>query len=143
MHVTIASRRLELENGDITLQCVDAIVNAANAQLAGGGGVDGAIHRRGGPAILAETARRYPAGCPTGSAVISGAGQLAAQYVNEMLGDEYQYLVAGILNANPVNMTAKVPDTFKRQTNLFRPDWAYIAEHRAAWTERWAREISG
>ena len=40
-------------------------------------------------------------------------------------------------------MTAKVPDTFKRQTNLFRPDWAYIAENRAAWTERWAREISG
>ena len=82
---------------------------------------------------------------PNGIALVKDGPnpELAAQYVNEMLGDEYQYMVAGILNANPVNMTAKVPDTFKRQTNLFRPDWAYIAENRAAWTERWAREISG
>jgi putative spermidine/putrescine transport system substrate-binding protein len=82
---------------------------------------------------------------PNGIALVKDGPnpELAAQYVNEMLGDEYQYMVAGVLNANPVNMTAKVPDTFKRQTNLFRPDWAYIAEHRAAWTERWAREISG
>ena len=82
---------------------------------------------------------------PNGIALVKDGPnpELAAQYVNTMLGDEYQSLVAGILNANPVNLTASVPATFKRQTNLFRPDWAYIAEHRAAWTERWAREISG
>ncbi len=77
---------LELVEGDITAQAVDAIVNAANAQLAGGGGVDGAIHRRGGSAIMQETARRYPRGCPTGSAVISGAGLLAAKYVIHAVG---------------------------------------------------------
>jgi putative spermidine/putrescine transport system substrate-binding protein len=82
---------------------------------------------------------------PNGIALVKDgpSPELAAQYINAMLGDEYQSLVAGILNANPVNLTANVPATFKRQTNLFRPDWAYIAEHRAAWTERWAREISG
>jgi O-acetyl-ADP-ribose deacetylase (regulator of RNase III) len=57
--------------------------------LAGGGGVDGAIHRRGGPEIMADTARRYPDGCPTGSAVISGAGQLAAQYVIHAVGPRW------------------------------------------------------
>ena len=58
---------IELVQGDITRQEVDAIVNAANSRLAGGGGVDGAIHRRGGPAIMQETLERYPDGCPTGS----------------------------------------------------------------------------
>jgi len=77
---------LELHQGDITQQDVDAIVNAANSQLAGGGGVDGAIHRRGGPAIMEETDRRYPDGCPTGSAVISGAGALPARYVIHAVG---------------------------------------------------------
>ena len=77
---------IELAQGDITDQAVDAIVNAANSELAGGGGVDGAIHRRGGPAIMQETDRLYPRGCPTGSAVISGAGQLAAKYVIHAVG---------------------------------------------------------
>jgi O-acetyl-ADP-ribose deacetylase (regulator of RNase III) len=65
---------------------VDAIVNAANSQLADGGGVDGAIHRLGGPAIMRETQSRYPDGCPTGSAVISGGGNLAAKYVIHAVG---------------------------------------------------------
>lgn len=78
--------RIELVQGDITLQEVDAIVNAANSRLAGGGGVDGAIHRRGGPAIMEETSRRYPNGCPTGSAVITGAGDLASKYVIHAVG---------------------------------------------------------
>ena len=77
---------LELRQGDVTLEVVDAIVNAANSRLAGGGGVDGAIHRRGGPSIMAETARRYPHGCPTSSAVISTAGNLKAKYVIHAVG---------------------------------------------------------
>jgi len=86
MQLTINNCTLELHQGDITLQEVDAIVNAANSRLAGGGGVDGAIHRRGGPSIMAETADRYPDGCPTGSAVISGAGKLAAKHVIHAVG---------------------------------------------------------
>ncbi len=81
MQISIHGRTLELTQGDITEQQVDAIVNAANSHLAGGGGVDGAIHRRGGPTIMAESMRRYPEGCPTGSAVITSAGSLAARYV--------------------------------------------------------------
>ena len=80
---------LELVQGDITLQQVDAIVNAANSRLAGGGGVDGAIHRAGGPEIIAETHRRYTEGCPTGSAVISGAGKLPSRYVIHAVGPVY------------------------------------------------------
>jgi O-acetyl-ADP-ribose deacetylase len=86
MKTTISGQSLELHQGDITLQEVDAIVNAANSQLAGGGGVDGAIHRRGGPAIMAETDACYPNGCPTGSAVISTAGNLKARYVIHAVG---------------------------------------------------------
>lgn len=86
MQVQIDGQTLELHQGDITLQQVDAIVNAANSHLAGGGGVDGAIHRRGGPGIMAETDAKYPHGCPTGSAVISGAGELPAKYVIHAVG---------------------------------------------------------
>ncbi|MGD0517023.1 MAG: O-acetyl-ADP-ribose deacetylase [Thermoguttaceae bacterium] len=86
MRVEIGKTILELSQGDITLQEVDAIVNAANSRLSGGGGVDGAIHRRGGPAIMADTAARYPQGCPTGSAVISIAGNLPAKYVIHAVG---------------------------------------------------------
>jgi len=86
MQVKINDRTLELHQGDITLQQVDAIVNAANSRLAGGGGVDGAIHRRGGASIMAETDSKYPDGCRTGSAVISGAGELPAKYVIHAVG---------------------------------------------------------
>jgi O-acetyl-ADP-ribose deacetylase len=89
MQVTINGRTLELVLGDIARQEVDAIVNAANSRLAGGGGVDGAIHRAGGPAIMEETDHRYPDGCPTGSAVISGAGNLPAKYVIHAVGPVY------------------------------------------------------
>jgi O-acetyl-ADP-ribose deacetylase (regulator of RNase III) len=72
---------IELVQGDITAVETDAIVNAANARLAPGGGVDGAIHRAGGPAILRELEERYPQGCPTGGAVVTGAGDLQAQWI--------------------------------------------------------------
>lgn len=76
--------------GDLTAQDVDAVVNAANSTLTGGGGVDGAIHARGGPQILAECRelRRttYPKGLPTGEAVMTGAGQLPARYVIHTVG---------------------------------------------------------
>ena len=85
--------RIELVEGDITGQDADAIVNAANSSLLGGGGVDGAIHRRGGPAILAECralrASRYPDGLPAGDAVATTAGNLAAQWVIHTVGPVY------------------------------------------------------
>ena len=67
--------RIRLVQGDITRISADAIVNAANSALAGGGGVDGAIHRAGGPGIMEDLRRRYGTGrfCPTGSAVVSAA----------------------------------------------------------------------
>lgn len=86
MQIKVNDKTIEIVQGDVTQQSVDAIVNAANSRLAGGGGVDGAIHRRGGPAIMEETNRRYPDGCPTGSAVISGAGELPAKFVIHAVG---------------------------------------------------------
>lgn len=85
--------QISLVQGDITEQQVDAVVNAANSSLRGGGGVDGAIHRRGGPAILAQCAElragRYPDGLPTGQAVATGAGDLPARWVIHTVGPVY------------------------------------------------------
>ncbi|MFI9050866.1 O-acetyl-ADP-ribose deacetylase [Streptomyces sp. NPDC053427] len=84
------STSLTLVRGDITEQPVDAVVNAANSSLLGGGGVDGAIHRRGGPEILAECrdlrASRYGRGLPTGAAVATTAGRLPARWVIHTVG---------------------------------------------------------
>src|SRR5512142_2218871 len=76
-------RKIILQEGDITRVAADAIVNAANSALAGGGGVDGAIHRAGGPEIMRELdgIRRQIGSCPTGDAVATGAGRLPARYV--------------------------------------------------------------
>jgi O-acetyl-ADP-ribose deacetylase (regulator of RNase III) len=81
--------RLSLVQGDITLLPADAIVNAANEALAGGGGVDGAIHRAGGPSIMAELRERYE-DCPTGGAVVTGAGALPARWVIHAVGPRWQ-----------------------------------------------------
>jgi len=89
MQVEIEGKTLELCQGDVTLQEVDAVVNAANSALAGGGGVDGAIHRGGGPEIMAETDAKYPDGCPTGSAVVTAAGSLPAKHVIHAVGPFY------------------------------------------------------
>lgn len=84
---------IDLVLGDITEQHVDAIVNAANSSLLGGGGVDGAIHRRGGPAILEECralrAGHLGAGLPTGQAVATTAGKLPARWVIHTVGPVY------------------------------------------------------
>jgi len=85
--------RVIVLNGDITTQKVDAVVNAANRTLLGGGGVDGAIHDIGGPTILAECEEirttQYPEGLPTGQAVITGGGRLPARFVIHTVGPIY------------------------------------------------------
>jgi O-acetyl-ADP-ribose deacetylase (regulator of RNase III) len=90
---TIGGARLALYQGDLTTAEVDAIVNAANSGLLGGGGVDGAIHRRGGPDILAACERiraeQLPDGLPTGQAVITPAGRLPAKWVIHTVGPVY------------------------------------------------------
>lgn len=88
MEMQIGKATLELVEGDITQQDTDAIVNAANRALRPGGGVDGAIHRAGGPAIEAEC--RQLGGCPTGEARITTGGNLKARYVIHTVGPVYK-----------------------------------------------------
>lgn len=88
MKVNVQKSILEIVQGDITQQDTEAIGNAANSALAGGGGVDGAIHRAGGPSIMSELRARYK-GCPTGSAVITSGGNLKAKYVIHAVGPRY------------------------------------------------------
>lgn len=84
--------RIRVERGDITRIPADAIVNAANSGLAGGGGVDGAIHRAGGPSLMREldVIRAREGGCPTGGTVVTGAGKLPAKFVFHAVGPVYR-----------------------------------------------------
>ncbi len=88
MKITVNQAILEVTQGDVTQQETEAIGNAANSALAGGGGVDGAIHRAGGPSVMAELKAKYQ-GCPTGSAVITGGGKLKARHVIHAVGPRY------------------------------------------------------
>jgi O-acetyl-ADP-ribose deacetylase len=87
-----AGREIVLVEGDITQIAADAIVNAANSALAGGGGVDGAIHRAGGPSLMRELdeIRARIGRCPAGDAVVTGAGKLPAKYVFHAVGPVYR-----------------------------------------------------
>src|SRR5437667_263976 len=86
----VGGRTLWIARGDITAVTADAIVNAANTRLRGGGGVDGAIHAAGGPAILAELRERYPNGTPVGTAVATSAGELPARWVIHAVGPNWK-----------------------------------------------------
>ncbi len=90
MQIHFGLTSIQLVQGDITQQRVDVIVNAANAALAGGAGVDGAIHRAAGPSVLQETQRRYPDGCPAGQAVVTAAGDLPVRYIFHTVGPVWQ-----------------------------------------------------
>jgi O-acetyl-ADP-ribose deacetylase len=81
---------VNLVEGDITTQEVDAVVNAANSRMRGGGGVDGAIHRAGGPAVLEDCKRRFPDGLATGDAGWTTAGEMPAEWVIHVVGPNYR-----------------------------------------------------
>ncbi len=85
----VGGKVLELVQGDITQEETEAIVNAANSALRGGGGVDGAIHHAAGPAVMRELREKYSE-CPTGSAVVTGGGRLAADYILHAVGPRYR-----------------------------------------------------
>ncbi|BBC31745.1 uncharacterized protein SGFS_030390 [Streptomyces graminofaciens] len=115
---------ITLVQGDITQQSVDAIVNAANSSLLGGGGVDGAIHRRGGPAILEDCRRlrasRYGKGLPTGQAVATTAGALDARWVIHTVGPVHsQSLDRSALLASCYRESLRVADELGARTVAF------------------------
>lgn len=93
MNQTFLDGLVRVEVGDVTTRVVDAIVNAANSSLMGGGGVDGAIHKAGGPTILEECKEirrtKFPEGLPTGEAIVTSAGDLPSKFVIHTVGPVY------------------------------------------------------
>ena len=119
MKVKMGRSVLELVEGDITRQRVDAVVNAANSGLRGGSGVDGAIHRAGGPEIMAEC--RRIGGCPTGSAVVTTGGNLPARYVIHAVGPVWRDGASGeaALLASAYRTSLQVADEHGLKTVAF------------------------
>ncbi len=113
VQIHVNNRVLELVQGDITQEVTDAIVNAANSSLMGGGGVDGAIHRAAGPDLLKET--RQLGGCETGNAKISGGYRLKARHVIHAVGPIYQ---------------SKNPDVPRLLTSAYRTSLELAAKHQ-------------
>ncbi|MFI7222796.1 O-acetyl-ADP-ribose deacetylase [Nonomuraea angiospora] len=116
--------RITLVKGDITEQSADAVVNAANSSLMGGGGVDGAIHRRGGPEILEECrklrAGHYGKGLPTGQAVATTAGRMPAKWVIHTVGPVYSMSVdRSELLASCYRESLRVADSLKARSVAF------------------------
>jgi O-acetyl-ADP-ribose deacetylase (regulator of RNase III) len=111
--VDVGDRVLALARGDITRFSADVIVNAANSALAGGGGVDGAIHRAGGPEIMSELRSRYD-GCPTGRAVLTGAGSLPARWVVHAVGPVWR----GGANDEPSLLASAYREALRLATEL-------------------------
>ncbi|MDX3101363.1 O-acetyl-ADP-ribose deacetylase [Nonomuraea angiospora] len=116
--------RITLVKGDITEQPADAVVNAANSSLMGGGGVDGAIHRRGGPEILEECrklrAGHYGKGLPTGQAVATTAGRMPAKWVIHTVGPVYSMSVdRSELLASCYRESLRVADSLKARSVAF------------------------
>ncbi|MFC2090167.1 macro domain-containing protein [Bacteroidota bacterium] len=130
---------IKVEKGDITKIPVDAIVNAANSSLLGGGGVDGAIHRAGGKSILEECIkiRNQEGGCPTGEAVITTAGNLPARYVIHTVGPVWH---GGNnreeeLLANAYKNSLKLSEENKVHTISFPPPMIPVPERSTEFTE--------
>ncbi|MBE1589807.1 O-acetyl-ADP-ribose deacetylase [Nonomuraea angiospora] len=116
--------RITLVKGDITEQSADAVVNAANSSLMGGGGVDGAIHRRGGPEILEECrklrAGHYGKGLPTGQAVATTAGRMPAKWVIHTVGPVYSMSVdRSELLASCYRESLRVADSLEARSVAF------------------------
>jgi len=110
MSIMINNTEVSLVLGDITRTDTEAIVNAANSGLRGGGGVDGAIHRAGGPAIMEEC--RKIGSCPTGSAVVTTAGNLPARYIIHAVGPIYR----GGNQGEPEALKSAYKESMKRAT---------------------------
>jgi O-acetyl-ADP-ribose deacetylase len=112
----IGGHVLALARGDLTRFPADVIVNAANSSLAGGGGVDGAIHRAGGPEIMADLAARYGdhRHCPTGSAVVSTAGRLPARWVIHAVGPVWR----GGSHGEPEHLASAYAASLRRADEL-------------------------
>ena len=120
MELIVNKTTLKLLQGDITKQAAEIICNAANSSLSGGGGVDGAIHKKGGPDIMQELKQRYKT-CPPGEAVVTKAGNLNARYIFHAVGPIYRNGKSGepILLTSVYKNCLKLADKYKAKNIAF------------------------